>query len=937
MQESLHLLQRGWALILLLIATTAFAQTSAPPVNPARVTFIDGAQRGLVTVNISEGGASAGAWVAVQNALTGDVAYGRADNNGQLSLDLRGMAGDPYIVTAAPFISDSVRRQNALPDGEQYRVQQRISSAGDSPVRFTHSGLLSFGSSIWQARGAIENVQLAPGETTYLSLDMRLAAPVNVGDNGLTPGADVALVRLTDDEGRMLSNVSDAPANWTHTITPTGIPLLMENEQPVMLASTSTDRLQIDEAGNVDFRLLLPLTIPADTAPGLYAITFTGWAQAGDSAPFDWYDNRFFGADGSGEAGTSTTRLPVVLRVGDMPPPQMALTLLNTSPDSNDYAVLSAGGDTGGTIVQPGTYDLLPVLHAPDVALNLTDSWLQLTVNAPDNTTMTGGQIAVSGIKQQNGQSVLELATMNTLDLSQYGTYRVTVQGQTADFYGNMYRLEQAYTVTVAERLRLLPAMMSGAPLIVGEPVPLTVRTAPPFPAEITAEVTARQSNGAKQTRSFSAVADSNGYAGLMTFTPDTFGAYSLRLSARYVDDAGRLWADDLLSSGVIVDTGSSAAHGVRGIAGYERDQPAWYNTAIYPADAAISEPAIHFPYFSGDLAFIPAENGVIVPAVSDADNAGYALTTITQPGGTVQQLAYSGADVAGSNALNPDLNAGDVLLNFAGIISPDGSSAYASGTVITDAAPRVTPPLQTDIVRDSARGYRALWLPRDGVPGQVYRRGQAINIAGQFLPALPLTIHVTHIAPDNSVQEYSANANPFGGLYDVQTGLILQAGIHEFRLRLGYDGYTSLEPYSGTVEGGIYGAGDVFSVYVASNDMPLTTDRDSIETINPLAQQFLSVTVPEGWDDVRGHVTVWSDAGYLLEQSPLTITGSSATYRYLPQALDNHITAFDPAAADGVRVTLALEGTVPENGERVLRTRTFTLQGERLVTAGNE
>lgn len=882
-------------LILWVTLSISTAQTLPELVRPDFIQITPADEPYQVTITGTEGALPARLQVAIRNQNTGATVYAQGDNTGAFTATIDGTPYAPYLIAVAPVINDATRRANALPDTPVVFIQQSPDDRDEQPARFDLGGLLSRGASVWTASGAIEKRVLSAGDTTIVSLDVTHNQPFNDGIRALTMYGEISLQSLA---------TPDAP------LIPVGM--------------SETDLLRYDSNGAANFRLIIPITLPDDLPAGLYQPIFQGWTRTGDSDRFDWYDNRFFSTTGNGESGTSQTKVPIIIQV-DTPAPVPA-----------DFSLFGLV-DGQQTIRTAGAYQLFAEWLTPHVSLDTARSNLTLTITLPDNLPAEPRRIATERIViMDNRIGFYADETAPDVTFNTYGDYQLTLRGELIDRYGNAYPVDQSFTVTIAEPLAILPHTLAGAPLIAGQGYAGGVRIVPPIPAQVTIDTqfTLPEGDSIAEHRD-TLTADSHGHASLTRSTPDESGTYQRTLTARYTDADGRLWAGMMTTAGVVTLPDTPAGYGERGVVGYDRQQQAWFDTAVYPPDAPLTAPNVYFPFFSGDTAFMPdTDNTALTPALFT--NTGDILTTVTRPDSIIAQGTPADTVNTTDTISGGSLANGDVLLNFGGTISGEMVSGYASTTVITagDTA-RVVPPLIGNLVTDGNRSYEALFIATSAGAGQVIDTS-TVTLAGQIVPPLPLELAIQLTAPDGQISRYTPDVNLFGGVQPV-TFDDLSAGIYQVTVDLRANTITSAGQVTRALNGGVYGAGNTYALYVTSDDEPLITNRQPDENLFAGQAQSLVVNVPEGWTSARAHVTATSTAGYVLEQAEIPLFSNRATYQYVPQALTRRfpnleITGSGTDNGDTVIITLAIEGTTAD-GQRGLRVRTFTLLHDRLLT----
>lgn len=537
--------------------------------------------------------------------------------------------------------------------------------------RFSISGPLAQGASVWTATGRVNTLRPVPGGTVTMELDVTLTVPdlppslvglELLGEIGLQP---VAVGSDSRNVTALLTN-----NGWSNVLTPSG--LAVDNLQgDLPLGSATVPAAQVIRRGSqllAGFRF--ELTIPDDLPIGLYVPTFQGTARVADGEIFAWEDNSIFGT-GSGISRLHLTRLPVVLNVGSVNESRLLWSLLYDHPSDGSRGILSEE-DTGRAalsnrvrlnsptyILPPGSYPLEPYLlnlmpnlfdlsAAPLLPLLFPGGRLNAVVTYPDgemddlaDAPIVQNRLSTVALNERErfgGQSPVDAYRLTTGNPSytaypfeQYGEYEVGLTGVFEDIYGNRYTGGGTYHLLIAELLDLTPGVLPGMPFHVGDVFFAGGRVSPGVPATVDVHLRVYTLDGDVIERSFTRIqADRHGF-----FTSDdegfrfeSPGEYVVDYEARYEDTQGRLWAASLRSAGVIASSESTLiAHGKSGVPGYavtqaEDYRPAWFTTALYPPGT--SSQRLYYPYFVGDVAVVrDGVQGGILPVLTVQDVGG--------------------------------------------------------------------------------------------------------------------------------------------------------------------------------------------------------------------------------------------------------------------------------------------------------------------------
>ncbi|MCU0511354.1 MAG: hypothetical protein MUE40_02175 [Anaerolineae bacterium] len=1021
-------------LVLLLMGIPALAQSPLVPgaaPDAARITLAAGATPEDVIVTGADGAVFPRALVFIRNLLTGETVRVTASPAGAFSATLRGTPFGPYLISPAATAPDNVpAAPGDLPGGPAVLIHRDLPpTPGSARVPFSTGGTLARGAAIWLAEGDIAATRYAPGDTLQLTLEVRLLVPEADAALALQMRGQLGLLPLYRSDGFPLSTTAETGNGWSSTLTRTG--LAVDNLQQEWLLGESVPVAAVREGDQVRFTLTFAVPLPPDLPAGMYAPVFTGLAQVGNSEPFDWYDNVVFSTAGSGGPGTSRTRLPLVLTVGTVAPPGMLWTLLEEAvTDGGSGALPTAAAlfnsaarsnrvryPAPTVIVPPGNYPLEPYLPAllpnrydvlplPALPLALPGGEVTITVTRPDarvdrSPTLPFEQLVLSSPAldertRQGSTTPMNLARLTTLDplFSAYpfdvdGIYDIALNGAVNDTSGHRYSVTAAYRVLVAQPLALYPAVLPGTPFTEGDTFQPGLTVAPGSAAEVT--VTLRffpLGNLEPVTRTFTGRATRNGYF----YSPETFvfegaGEYVVEYEVRYTDSAGRLWAASQRSAGVVAGADSGlTARGRRGLEGYTRSPQAWFDMAVYPVDAPGLPAFLYFPYYAGDVLYLPdnATSG-IRPIVQVQDNYGqytqflranhagfaspegslerlialdalpvlyapgtYAYISAVRPDVTVAQFVQGDADGSlpvrrdNEDVLAAQIGAGaqgqrpgDYIFLFGGVVTPQDSATYAALAVITaaDDTARVLPPFSAPLLTRGGQPVTMFLHPTGTRPGQVLAVGHTLSVMGQVAPTLPLTVAVEVTAPSGRVRAFSGPASATGYFY-VPAGdfMVDEPGVWTVTITTGYAGPIS----TGLLEAPYPAATQRYTVYVTDDEAAtLTVNQPDEVAITPGNAVPFVITIPRGWTNVQAYYTVATPAAVLAE-GRLTPASGQVTYSYSPATLarDNPTLETRGTGLNGVdvvRITFAVTAT-DENGQPIVRTRLITLMTDRLL-----
>ncbi len=347
-----------------------------------------------------------------------------------------------------------------------------------------------------------------------------------------------------------------------------------------------------------------------------------------------------------------------------------------------------------------------------------------------------------------------------------------------------------------------------------------------------------------------------------------------------------------------------------------------------------------------------------------------YTYVSAVRPNVTVRQYV-SGGDDGGlplywddDDPLNRQIGAGiggnrpgDFIFLFGGAVIRAGdvrdTAIYGALAVVTaNDTPRVYPP-----DRGSAGGADGgalltvndqpvdMFVDLTGVqPGEVLTVGDTLAVVGQVAPPLAARVTTTFTTPSGRVLNFTGKANSVGYYYNPANRLMVdEPGVWTVSVHVQEEGATS----AGQVEpplpqGSVLGAHDEqFQIYVLPQDAePLPWNRLLTDTIIPIVSPYnFSFILPEDWTDIQAYYTL-TTPGYIIEEAPLRVSGRNFSYQYTAPLQSR---AFPNLENDGrsgsyvadVRTLTFVATGVDGSGAPQIRSRTFTLMHDRLITGG--
>lgn len=352
--------------------------------------------------------------------------------------------------------------------------------------------------------------------------------------------------------------------------------------------------------------------------------------------------------------------------------------------------------------------------------------------------------------------------------------------------------------------------------------------------------------------------------------------------------------------------------------------------------------------------------------------NQAYTYISAVRPGVSLRQFVAGGEQTTlplywdSADPYNQQIGAGsegdepgDYVFLFGGLVvrNPEANIAttdgYAAFATVIDAetTPQVYPPYRgTDGGPDggplvSVRGedYDMIFYPTGTRPGDTLTVDDEITIAGHVAPTLESRVAIEITAPDGNIQTFAGLTNQYGYFYDPTLAITADTeGIWSIEIITQGIGASSAGlPTEPSIEGGVPGTVNrTFNVYVLpANADPLRWNGDVGDTDVEVrgGDPFnFNMRVPSDWTDIAADFSVTTPA-YLLDAGTPRIGGSTVTYQYNPPQLSTIFPNLETSGTgisggDVVTLTFAITGT-NDSGRREMRTRTFTILFDRLVS----
>ncbi len=841
------------------------------------------------------------AFVVVQNLYTQDRETRNATINGEFTINLYGQNQTPYWVSAFQRFPSDADIESA--------IGIIIYGDGDDNTFYIETDL---GGSIprYRLSGEYDTTQIKSCDACTLDLAVEMVISDSVVIDGLRYSGEIYLTPMVD------------------------------GSQPrILLAGTAASNVSSTET-SVQFDLNFDAMIPELVTSGRYQLQFVGYVQADDSEREPWLNTILFGTQ---RDKVEVVSFPVWLTNSSTPSEDLMWSILPDAHLQTNNSFLKIPIHTHTQVIlSPDTYSLEP-RWINMLAVPIDDGQLSVTIMRPDGTVDQIDSDIIQMERQLNSDYVT-LATSSTIlkayPFTDYGDYDIQVSGRLRLGENVYYAKQTNYQIRIAEPLNLSPSMLAGTPLQVDDTMSIGVHMMPQLPADVLVDVTFTTLDGAVNQMMQQGQADDYGYYAGESIDITQAGTYQISYRASYTDSEDKLWSGDVLSMGVIANPDDDVlAHGQRGIAGYDGVGQAWFDTTIYPSDDVTATQQPYYPFYSGDVAYIPdaLDSGIYPRLTSLMDSRDAKYITVTRPDVILRQFIADGDDSArafnGADTFNQQLGAGvdgiragDYAFLFGGVASDYDSAIYGAMAIVQDEPARVLSPF-IDPFTVFGQDVDMFFVPTGARPAQVLTMGETLSIVGQIAPTLPADVAVSVTSPSGLITQFTDNANVIGYFYSPENDIELnEIGVWQIDIDLTYYGETSL----GEIERP-YPTGHLsYVVYVVPPDNPPLGESEFISETSRITKTYAPV-IPQGWTDVRAYATITTPSAILLQEE-LAVFPAGTSFTYNPTTLTREFpnvelldTADGNHVADVLTLTLAMTGT-DANGNPVIRTRTYSI-----------
>ena len=840
------------------------------------------------------------AFVVVQNLYTQDRETRNATSNGDFIISLYGQNQTPYWISAFQRFPSDADIDNAVGTIVYGEGERNTFSIGTDLV----------GTVLYRVTGKYSARHISVGDDWTLTLAIEMDFDDSFVFDGLRFSGEIYLRSLDD------------------------------SVVPILLADVMASGLSTSDT-TVQFDLNFDALIPELTQFGSYRLAFVGYVQAGDGEREPWLNTVLFGTQ---RDKVEVVSFPVWLSDQTSASEDLSWSILPDAHLQTNRGFLTIPIITHSLVtLAPANYSLEPIWNdALDVPLD--DGQVSVTVVRPDGK-IDQIDADIIQIERQLDSKTITLATdsviLDAYAFMDYGDYVIQMSGRLRLGENVYYSRQTTYQIRIAEPLNVSPSLLAGTPLEVGDTIPIGIHIMPQLPADVTVNITFTGLDGAITRSTQEGQANQFGYYAGESLAIEQAGTYQIDYQASYTDAEDKLWSGDVLSMAVIANPDDEImAQGQRGIAGYEGVGQAWFDTTIYPIDDINASQQPYYPYYSGDVAYIPdAPDSGIYPHLSSQIDEDLSYITVTRPDVILRQFIADDEDSSlgfnGDDTFNQQMGAGidgiragDYAFLFGGVASDDDSAIYGALAIVEedDERARVLSPF-IDPLTVYGQSLEIFFVPTGVRPAQVMLQGETLSIVGQVAPTLPAEVTVSLTSPSGQLTQFSDIANAIGYFYSPENDLKLdEIGVWQIEIDLSYRGETSLgqleRPYpSGHLS---------YVVYVVPTDNLPLAEADFMTETSKITKTYAPV-IPEGWTDVRAFATITTPSAILV-QDELSVFPAGTSYTYNPTTLVRdfpNIELLDTTegnhVADVLTLTLAMTG-IDADGNPAIRTRTYSI-----------
>lgn len=598
----------------------------------------------------------------------------RAINPSNPSIETVTIEGIQFLEAGGSELLLLPGRENVGIIDESDGIVRLSTGLGQDFTRFNIAGPVAGGLARWTARGRANSLNLQPGGTLIIEMDVSLTAPgLSGGVVGLTMLGDLRLQPLADGEGQQAGGGLNSNNGWSNILTPSGLAVTNLRSDFAFASAITPPEQIIRQGSDLVFPMTFTMELPENFPGGLYVPLFEGKLQVGDGEVERWAGTSILGT-ATTDLQPALSRMPLILNVGGIETARLVWTLfqdissdggrgLLATEDAGRYALSNRvhfdsptyilpprRGVSGEPIpypLEPYLLNLLPndyiVTAPPLIPFFFPGGRLSVRVTRPDgevddlgSAAMLQSRLSTAELDERTlfgAQSPVDIYRLTTLNNSitryvftQYGEYNINLSGSMEDVWGNRYQGGGIYRVVIAEPLDIVPGMLPGTPVQTGDAFNAGLHLSPGAPADVTMTARIYPLDGSDPVEHvIQGTANRTGYFHAEGFEFETPGEYVIDYEVRYTDAEGRLWAGSLRSAGVIAAPESSLiAHGARGLASFiNTGRHAWFSARQLLNSTRVS-PRMNFPYQNGDVVWYGEDaQGQMQPVIRAQDGTG--------------------------------------------------------------------------------------------------------------------------------------------------------------------------------------------------------------------------------------------------------------------------------------------------------------------------
>ena len=616
-----------------------------------------------------------------------------ADGEGAFQAEIDAVAGGHILIVQADGGPSSSGLLLPIPPGVAAVGGSRIGGggAGRPPYIVT---------------GSLENRSLQPGQEVSLTGRVVLPFPLNEAPEDATLA--ILGILIGDAAGQQVGLGAEFVSSF---LTPIGLPVernFMSRTQDREIASGIPLSWDLTSGyWGTDFSETV--TIPEAFAPGLYQLTAVLALEDFTDAAIESQVITTPSYCCEASLGNFT--------VGDPAPMRLATVILadvldegsrggvRAIQDKNSFDISARVAARHNPVVprvdglgDSYTYRLEPYLPMfgvsdreppmiPPILVDFTNSELTITVARPDGSTEELGPAPLthygfnvpslrtacfmeSGISTGGHLSGL-IQLRDSTDAFAYefpvdGDYTVSLDGHLADYDGRTYEISGDYEITVANSLKISPALLPGTPFEIGDNLAPALLITPAVPADVTYSVAHVAADGSTTRTAFTGRANRYGWwdaAGdLLEFSRE--GEYRIDIEARH-EASGALWVGRMRFGSVVASEDPPIIlHGRRGAEGgifgdIPPPSPWFFRRTFDPLEGG----HLFASLFSGDIQWgVSAEIGD--GAVAFRTSAQIVDPDHTVVAKAIDQFLAFGSPLSNNISMQQTVTAGEFTLN---------------------------------------------------------------------------------------------------------------------------------------------------------------------------------------------------------------------------------------------------------------------------------